>query len=88
MLYESKGGGPGLEPLIVKRKADPFKDATVKDKHVYGQNWSWDYVMTFDVGTEQMIKEQEGNSTDAKFIQEHTLAKIIAKKMQKTLSNT
>ena len=79
MLYESKGGGPGLEPLIVKRKADPFKDATVKDKHVYGQNWSWDYVMTFDVGTEQMIKEQEGNSTDAKFIQEHTLAKIIAK---------
>ena len=27
----------------------------------------------------RVIKEQEGNSTDAKFIQEHTLAKIIAK---------
>lgn len=42
----------GLEPQIVRIKNDPFQTTAPKDHHVYGQNWSYDYVLAFAVTNE------------------------------------
>ena len=39
----------GLEPQIAQKKADSFQSKKTVEGHVYGQNWSYDYVLAFRV---------------------------------------
>jgi|MDSY01.2.fsa_nt_gb hypothetical protein len=72
-------GGPGYEQQVVRRKKDPFKSQAVKEGHVYGQNWSYDYVMVFEVKTEETAVEQEGNTEEDIFKRNHTLERIVSR---------
>eukprot|EP00613_Pedinella_sp_CCMP2098_P018635 CAMPEP_0171750144 /NCGR_PEP_ID=MMETSP0991-20121206/41210_1 /TAXON_ID=483369 /ORGANISM="non described non described, Strain CCMP2098" /LENGTH=947 /DNA_ID=CAMNT_0012351009 /DNA_START=93 /DNA_END=2940 /DNA_ORIENTATION=+ len=67
----------GLETQILKIKPDPFQISGTKDNHMFGQNWSYDYVIAFAVTNED--EDSDDESRDDHFIREHSFAAVIAK---------
>jgi len=57
MMCLSSMAKRGLETQILKIKPDPFQISGTKDNHMFGQNWSYDYVIAFAV-----TNEDEGKS--------------------------
>ena len=43
------------------------------------KNWSYDYVMVFEVKTEETAVEQEGNTEEDIFKRNHTLERIVSR---------
>jgi hypothetical protein len=79
----------GQTPRIAAMRQDPFQTTKPKDGHVYGQNWSWDYVLVFKVYNEGESLILNAKTDEVReYAQGHTFVSVLSKLAQGKLSTT